>query len=67
MPSKQALKNFERRIKEFDGLIYKINSWMDEFNQKILRLKQNILDEKNLLQTLFEYILKESEIKECKK
>ena len=52
MPSKQTLKNFERRMEEYDDLIYKINLWLDEFNQKILRLKQNILDEKDLLQKL---------------
>ena len=52
MPSKQKLKKFERRIKEYDDLIYSINKWMEEFNQKILRLKRNILDEKELFEKL---------------
>ena len=52
IPSKQKLKNFEKRLEKYDDLLNKIDAWLKEFNQKIIRLKQNILDEKELLQKL---------------
>ena len=52
MPSKNKIEKLKKRIKEYDDLIQNIDSWIKEFNQKIIRLKQNIIDEKELLQKL---------------
>ena len=52
MPSIRKIKEINIRIKKYDDLLYSINSWMEEFNKRIQRLKQNILDEKDLLQKL---------------
>ena len=52
MPSIRKIKEINVRIKKYDDLLYSINSWMEEFNKRIQRLKQNILDEKDLLQKL---------------
>ena len=52
MPSDRRIKEIKRRIKKYDDLICSINSWLYEFNKRIQRLKQNILDEKDLLQKL---------------
>ena len=52
MPSKKRIKKIKDKIKEYDDLINDITMWLNEFNQKILRLKQNIIDEKELFQKL---------------
>ena len=52
MPSKNRIKNFENRLKEYDDLIQNIDFWVKEFNQKIIRLKQNIIAEKELFKKL---------------
>ena len=52
MPSKAQIRKIENRIKEYEDLINDIDIWLNEFNQKILRLKQNIIDEKELINKL---------------
>ena len=52
MPSKNILEKFRKRLKKYDDLIKSIETWFKELNQKIIRLKQNIMDEKQLFQKL---------------
>ena len=52
MPSKNILEKFKKKLKKYDDLIKSIETWFKELNQKIIRLKQNIIDEKQLFQKL---------------
>ena len=52
MPSKNNLERFKNRLKKYDDLIKNIETWFNELNQKIIRLKRNIIDEKELFQKL---------------
>ena len=52
MPSKNLLEKFKKKLKKYDDLIKSIETWFKELNQKIIRLKQNIIDEKQLFQKL---------------
>ncbi len=52
MPSKQKIQTIKNRIREYDDLINDIDIWIKEFNQKIYRLKNNLIDEKELFAKL---------------
>ena len=52
MPSKVQFAKIKNRIKEYEDLINDIDIWLKEFNKKILKLKQNIIDEKELISKL---------------
>ena len=47
MPNKQKIKKMKNRIKEYEDLINDKDIWLKKFNQKILRLKQNLINEKD--------------------
>ena len=52
MPNKQKIKKMKNRIKEYEDLINDKDIWLKKFNQKILRLKQNLINEKDFIQKL---------------
>ena len=52
MPSKQTINKIKNRIKEYDEIMNDIDIWLKEFEQKIIRLKKNLIAEKELFQKL---------------
>ena len=49
IPSKNKIDNILRKLKNYDELIDIVNNWQKTLMQKIEHLKENILNEKTLL------------------
>ena len=54
MPSKEQIQKLKNRIKDYDELIMNIDSWLNELTRKVERLKNNLLDEKELFSKLID-------------
>ena len=57
IPSNNNIENIINRLKYYDELIDKINKWQQELIKKIDNLKQNILNEKEII-NCFKFIQK---------